>query len=92
MANAKPRAREVIQELSWKVIRKGRVEEVLVDLPSGDTAVRYRTLVWDPPREPFTSTMFNDPTPALDLLERIMLENTSVYDKEVENDSHGTQG
>jgi hypothetical protein len=78
--------KEVVAEETWFVVRKARVEEVEVELAGGGKAVRYRTIIWDEPREPFVTTFFNDPVPALDLMERIVAENRAIYDKEVERD------
>lgn len=80
--------KEVVAEEKWLVVRKARVEEVEVELQGGGKAVRYRLVVWDEPREPFVTTFFNDPVPALDLMERIQGENQAVYDKEVREDGN----
>lgn len=67
-----PSVSEVLREESWPITRKGRVEEVRVELESGGYAIRYRVTVWDPPREPFLRQMFNDNTAADDFLDKVM--------------------
>lgn len=66
-----PKPREVIKEDEWFILRQSRIEEVEVPIESGGSAIRYRVVVWDPPREPFLRLMFNDPVAADDFVDKL---------------------
>jgi len=72
MSPHQPKPNEVIRDESWQITRRGKVEEVTVEVEGIGPVIRYRVIVWDPPREPFLRQMFNDNTAADDFLDRLM--------------------
>lgn len=59
--------REVANE-SWFVQRHGLVEEMVLE----GGVLRFRVTVWDDGRAPFLVQWFNDVTPAVDFLDKLV--------------------
>lgn len=70
----------VLRQDSWKVVREGRVDQV--EFLTGRT--QFRVKIWDAGRDSFITQWFNDIVPANDFLDRVMAENESHLEEEVE--------
>jgi hypothetical protein len=76
---------EPLREEEWLVKRHGDVKEVSL----GDN-LRYRTRIWDEGRDPFVTKWFNDPKPAMDLLDNIKNENERHHDARLGGNEDGS--
>lgn len=71
-----PIVRRTLVKEEWYSLRHGEVVEL--EYPESGQ-LRYRVRIWDEGRDAFVTTHFNDPVPALDLLERIKNENERYH-------------